>query len=84
MAPRQGEGGAPRRRRYRRAGNYALSEPLLADSTGDRKEIAVRLFTLERTVDSHVRSILNKLGLNSRTQIAAWVAATPGSAAPTD
>ena len=28
-----------------------------------------------RTVDSHVRSILNKLGFNSRAQIAAWMAA---------
>ncbi|HKV87367.1 MAG TPA: LuxR C-terminal-related transcriptional regulator [Candidatus Dormibacteraeota bacterium] len=27
----------------------------------------------ERTVDSHVRSILNKLGFNSRAQVAAWV-----------
>jgi DNA-binding CsgD family transcriptional regulator len=25
-------------------------------------------------VDSHVRSILNKLGVNSRSQIAAWLA----------
>ena len=38
------------------------------------KEIGARLFISERTVDSHVRSILNKLGFNSRTQIAAWVA----------
>jgi len=33
------------------------------------------LFISERTVDSHERSILNKLGLNSRAQIAAWVTA---------
>ena len=38
------------------------------------KEIGARLFISERTVDSHVRSILNKLGFNSRTQIAGWVA----------
>jgi len=38
------------------------------------KEIGVRLFISERTVDSHVRSILNKLGFNSRAQIAAWLA----------
>ena len=44
------------------------------------KQIAGRLFISERTVDSHVRSILNKLGFNSRAQIAAWVAAgqSPG------
>jgi DNA-binding NarL/FixJ family response regulator len=39
------------------------------------KQIGVRLFISERTVDSHVRSILNKLGFSSRAQIAAWLAA---------
>ncbi|MEO3855424.1 LuxR C-terminal-related transcriptional regulator [Acrocarpospora sp. B8E8] len=38
------------------------------------KQIGTRLFISEHTVDSHVRSILNKLGFNSRTQIAAWMA----------
>jgi DNA-binding CsgD family transcriptional regulator len=38
------------------------------------KQIAARLFISERTVDSHVRSILNKLGFNSRAQVAAWMA----------
>lgn len=33
------------------------------------------LFISERTVDSHVRSILNKLGFSSRAQIAAWMTA---------
>jgi len=43
------------------------------------KQIAARLFISERTVDSHVRSILNKLGFNSRAQIAAWMASSnPG------
>jgi len=37
------------------------------------KQVAARLFISERTVDSHVRSILNKLGFSSRAQIAAWV-----------
>jgi DNA-binding CsgD family transcriptional regulator len=37
--------------------------------------IGSRLFISERTVDSHVRSILNKLGFSSRAQIAAWMAA---------
>jgi DNA-binding CsgD family transcriptional regulator len=35
----------------------------------------MRLFLSERTVDSHVRSILTKLGAGSRAQIAAWVTA---------
>jgi predicted ATPase/DNA-binding CsgD family transcriptional regulator len=39
------------------------------------KQIGARLFISERTVDSHVRSILNKLGFNSRAQIAGWFAA---------
>ena len=40
------------------------------------KQIGARLFISERTVDSHVRSILNKLGFNSRAQVAAWMAAS--------
>ena len=38
------------------------------------KQIGARLFISERTVDSHVRGILNKLGFNSRAQIAGWIA----------
>ena len=45
---------------------------LVADGLTN-KQIGTRLFISERTVDSHVRSILNKLGFNSRAQIAAWL-----------
>lgn len=38
------------------------------------KQIGARLFISERTVESHVRSIMNKLGFNSRAQIAGWIA----------
>jgi predicted ATPase/DNA-binding CsgD family transcriptional regulator len=46
---------------------------LVADGLTNR-QIGARLFISERTVDSHVRSILNKLGFSSRAQIAAWMA----------
>lgn len=38
------------------------------------KQIGARLLISEHTVDSHIRNILNKLGFNSRAQIAAWIA----------
>ncbi|GAA2716358.1 LuxR C-terminal-related transcriptional regulator [Actinoplanes palleronii] len=38
------------------------------------KEIGARLFISERTVESHVRNILTKLGFATRTQIAGWMA----------
>ncbi len=38
------------------------------------RQIAARLGVSERTVDSHVIHILNRLGFRSRTQIAVWAA----------
>jgi predicted ATPase/DNA-binding CsgD family transcriptional regulator len=37
------------------------------------KRIGARLFISEATVATHVRNIMNKLGFNSRAQIAGWV-----------
>jgi DNA-binding CsgD family transcriptional regulator len=50
---------------------------LVADGLSN-KEIGARLFISERTVDSHVRNVLNKLGFSSRAQIAGWMAALEG------
>jgi DNA-binding CsgD family transcriptional regulator len=43
------------------------------------RQIGVRLFIAERTVDAHVSRILAKLGCASRAQVAAMVAAAGGS-----
>jgi DNA-binding CsgD family transcriptional regulator len=44
---------------------------LLADGLANRT-IADQLAVSERTVESHVRNLLTKLGLANRTQVAAW------------
>jgi len=49
---------------------------LVADGLSN-KQIGARLFISERTVDSHIRSVLNKLGFNTRAQIARWISTTP-------
>ena len=38
------------------------------------KQVGARLFISDRTVATHVRNIMNKLGFDSRAQIASWVA----------
>jgi DNA-binding CsgD family transcriptional regulator len=40
------------------------------------KRIGAGLFISEHTVDSHIRHIMNKLGVNSRAEIAAWTASS--------
>jgi predicted ATPase/DNA-binding CsgD family transcriptional regulator len=46
---------------------------LLAEGLNNR-QIAVRLVITQRTVAAHIEHILDKLGLDSRTQIALWAA----------
>jgi non-specific serine/threonine protein kinase len=48
---------------------------LVADGLTN-KQISLRLIVSERTVDSHLRSILTKLGAGSRAQVAAWITAS--------
>ena len=45
---------------------------LIADGMTTR-EIASKLFISERTVETHVTNMLNKLGLDSRIQLTRWV-----------
>jgi predicted ATPase/DNA-binding CsgD family transcriptional regulator len=40
------------------------------------KQIGTRLFISERTVATHVRNILDKLGFDSRAQIASWMSSS--------
>ena len=40
------------------------------------KQIGARLLVSEATVATHIRSIMNKLGFNSRAQIAGWMASS--------
>jgi predicted ATPase/DNA-binding CsgD family transcriptional regulator len=67
-APPSGDTGAPL------ANREAQVAQLVADGLSN-KQIAARLLISEHTVDSHIRNIMNKLGVSARAQIAAWMAA---------
>jgi hypothetical protein len=45
--------------------------------TGSNREVARTLVRSERTVESHVRSILAKTGLTTRTELTRWYLQQP-------
>ena len=51
-----------------------LEVALLVSDGLSNRAIAERLHLSERTAESHVKNICDKLGFNSRSQVAAWVA----------
>ena len=65
-----GATGTPSRELSRREAEVAQ---LVAGGLSNR-EIAARLYVSERTVDNHVHHILDKLGFDSRVQVATWLA----------
>jgi len=55
---------------------------LVADDLTN-KQIAARLFVSQRTVETHITNILNKLGLDSRIQLSRWIREVTGPRATT-
>lgn len=68
-------GGSPRPARDRSLSEREYEVAGLVARGFSNREVAVTLFLSERTIESHVQHILNKLGFRSRVQIAAWAVA---------
>jgi DNA-binding CsgD family transcriptional regulator len=80
MAPLQSRASAfLRRAESRRDHGLTAREREIAGLVAEglpNKAIAERLFLSERTVETHVRNVLTKLGLTNRTQVAGWFVRT--------
>lgn len=64
------------RRRVAPAGALSTREQEIAELVAQglsNKEVAARLHLSVRTVESHMRRVLTKLGLTNRTQVANWM-----------
>jgi non-specific serine/threonine protein kinase len=71
----QGKGVRSQRPRKRAMGGLTAREYEIAGLVTQglsNEEIAIRLVLSERTVEMHVSNALHKLGLTTRTQLAAW------------
>lgn len=69
--------GSPRRSSKQTADGLTPREREVAQHIAlgkSNREIADELVVGERTIETHVTNILNKMGFTSRTQIAAWIA----------
>jgi DNA-binding NarL/FixJ family response regulator len=69
VAPSDGAESAP-------LGKRELEVARLVAEGLSNKQIGARLLISETTVATHIRSIMNKLGFNSRAQIAGWMASS--------
>ena len=69
--PKPAPAGQPERRPLLTTRQLEIARLIANDLSN--KQIADRLFLSERTVETHVTNMLNKLGLNSRVQIIRWV-----------
>ena len=54
---------------------------LVADGATNA-QVAARLFISERTVESHMASVMNKLAVDSRLRVARWVATVEAHGSP--